>query len=165
MDKETKLNQELDIQDIKNKYLTFELAAPMDSSKVFAIHMSNVIEILNIQPISPIPYAPDAIKGITNLRGRIVPLLDLNTRFGFEEREYNERTCIIVANINDSHIGLIVNEVYEAIIIENISNLPSKRNVGHERFVTGIAKNKGENILIVNGEIIVNIEGLNPMAI
>lgn len=153
-------NEQADLDDIANKYLTFELSAGAESSKVYGIQMKNVIEIVNMQPISEVPYAPEYVKGIINLRGRIVPLIDINDRFGFPETPYNERTCIIVVNIEENYIGLIVNMVYEVVNIKQISKLPKEVDKISNKYVSGIAKNEenDQTVLIMDTALVIDYE-------
>lgn len=147
-----------EFDDISNKYLTFELSSPEDSSKVYGIEMKDVIEIVNIQPISEVPYAPAYVKGVINLRGRIVPLIDINDRFCFAQTDYNERTCIIVVNIGENYIGLIVNQVYEVVNVREISPLPKELDKISNKFVSGIARTGEGNILIMDTNLVTGME-------
>lgn len=96
----------------KDKFLTFELG-----SEVYGIEIKYVIEIIVIQAISEVPELPPYIKGIINLRGRIIPVMDVRMRFKKEEVPYNDRTCIIIVEIEDIFMGLIVDVVSEVLNI------------------------------------------------
>lgn len=97
---------------LKDKYLTFSIAR-----EVYGIELKYVIEIVGIQTITEIPELPDYIKGIVNLRGRIIPVVDARLRFKKEPKDYNDRTCIIVIDIKGVSLGLIVDTVLEVIAI------------------------------------------------
>ncbi|GAB6106545.1 chemotaxis protein CheW [Fusibacter bizertensis] len=98
----------------KGKYLTFILG-----SESYGIGIEYVTEIIGILPITEVPELPIFIRGIVNLRGRIVPVMDMRLRFKKKFNEYDERTCIIVVDINDNSVGLIVDSVSE---VTNISD-------------------------------------------
>jgi len=111
----------------KDRYLTFALC-----SESYGIKIQYVTEIVGIQPIIEVPDQPGYIKGIINLRGKIIPVMDVRLRFKKPFAEYNDRTCFIVINIRDISIGLIVDSVSEVITIPDfeieanpeISNCP-----------------------------------------
>ena len=92
----------------KDKYLTFHLG-----SEDYGIEIRHVTEIIGIQKITVIPEMPDYIKGVINLRGKIIPVMDVRIRFRLPERAYDERTCVVVVNIRDAAIGLVVDTVSE----------------------------------------------------
>ncbi|MCX7615117.1 MAG: chemotaxis protein CheW, partial [Clostridiales bacterium] len=98
--------QEEDTQ--KDKYLTF-----LVGTEYFGIEISQVEEIIGIQDITHIPELPGYIKGVINLRGKIVPVMDVRIRFKKEPLKYNDRTCIIIVDIRGIEIGLIVDSVSE----------------------------------------------------
>jgi purine-binding chemotaxis protein CheW len=83
----------------------------------YGVEIKYVTEIIRVQDITEIPEMPDYIKGIINLRGRIIPIMDVRLRFKKEPMEYNNRTCIIVVKIRNTTIGLIVDSVTEVITI------------------------------------------------
>lgn len=121
----------------QGRYLTFALGA-----EIFGIEIRFVTEIVGIQPVTPVPEAPDYMKGIINLRGKIIPVIDIRLKFKKEPREYNDRTCIIVTDIDDSAVGLIVDNVAEVLMIgeENISQPPDKKAGLQNRYLAGIGK-------------------------
>lgn len=96
----------------KDRYLTFNLG-----TECYGIEIKYVTEIIGIQAITPIPEMPDYVKGIINLRGKIIPVIDIRLRFRKEPKEYNDRTCVIVVDIRDLSIGLIVDSVAEVLTI------------------------------------------------
>jgi len=110
---------------VSGKYLTFRVA-----DGEYGIGIANVIDIIKLQEITPVPHMPDYIKGITNLRGTIAPIIDLRLRFGLCEGIYDERTCIIVLNLKDMNIGLIVDEVREVAEIGEDSIQPPPKSTG-----------------------------------
>lgn len=101
-----------DADNIDNMYLTFSLA-----DEEYGVGIGGVVEIVGMQRIMPIPDMPDYVKGVINLRGKVIPLMDVRLRFGMAERSYDERTVIIVMDVADAPIGLIVDGVREVLEI------------------------------------------------
>ena len=130
----------------KEKYLTFVL-----DNESYGIGINNVTEIIGIQPITLIPELPDYIKGIINLRGKIIPVMDVRLRFKKSFREYNDRTCIIVVDMNDLSIGLIVDSVSEVLIIldQDIVPPPNLNKISN-KYIRGIGKIDKEVKLILD---------------
>jgi purine-binding chemotaxis protein CheW len=129
----------------KDKYLTFHLG-----SEVYGIEIRHVTEIIGIQKITVIPEMPVYIKGVINLRGKIIPVMDVRMRFRLEARAYDERTCVVVVNINDNAVGLVVDTVSEVADIPESQIEPAaglNRNKGNA-FIQGIGK-VGEDIKII----------------
>ncbi len=94
---------------------------------------------------------PNFVKGVINLRGKVIPAVDLRLRFGMEEREYDDRTCIVIVSVNESTIGLIVDIVSEVHEIgkEDMGPPPSfKSSSGKEQYIAGLAK-RGEEVKII----------------
>jgi purine-binding chemotaxis protein CheW len=136
----------------KDKFLTFLLGR-----EFYGIAISYVTEIIGIQPITEIPELPEFIRGIINLRGKIIPVMDVRLRFKKLFREYNDRTCIVVIDIDDISVGLIVDSVSEVITIpdEDIVPPPNINNTGN-RFVRGIGKVSNEVKLLLDCEKLLN---------
>lgn len=124
-------------------YLTFHLGG---EDYGFAIH--HVIEIIGIQKITLVPDMPEFIKGVINLRGRVIPVMDVRLRFGMEEKEHDERTCVIVVKVGENITGLIVDRVNEVQEIpeEMIEPPPKAGNSGE--YIFGIGK-AGEEVKIL----------------
>lgn len=97
----------------KNRFLTF-----MIEEVGYGLEIQHISEIINVQNITRIPELPEYIKGIINLRGKIVPVMDMRLRFGKPHRKYDDRTCIIVIDMDDVTIGLIVDSVSEVMTIQ-----------------------------------------------
>lgn len=144
------LEKEEDTQ--KDRYLTFVL-----SNESYGIEIRYVTEIIGIQPITEVPELPEYIRGIINLRGKIIPVMDVRLRFKKPYREYNDRTCIIVIDINDISIGLIVDSVSEVISIPEAEIVaPPDMNKSGNRYISGIGKVGSEVKLILNSEKLLN---------
>ncbi|MGB3366951.1 MAG: chemotaxis protein CheW, partial [Acidaminobacteraceae bacterium] len=111
-----KRNEVIDITEDtqRGKYLTFSIG-----KENYGLEIKYVIDIIGIQSITEIPDQPYYIKGVINLRGKIIPTMDIRMRFNKDYREYDDRTCIIVVEISDLSVGIIVDRVLEVIEIEN----------------------------------------------
>ena len=121
----------------KGRFLTFALG-----KETYGIEIKYVTEIIGIQAITELPELSDYIKGIINLRGKIIPVMDVRLRFKKECKEYNDRTCIIVIDIDELSIGLIVDSVSEVLSIDEKDIVePPKINQGYNnRYIKSIGK-------------------------
>ncbi|MBJ6360303.1 chemotaxis protein CheW [Paenibacillus sp. GCM10012307] len=128
----------------KDKYLTFALG-----DEEYGIEIAHVTEIIGIQSITEVPQLPEFMMGIINLRGKIIPVMDVRLRFRKRFRDYNDRTCIIVINIKELSIGLIVDRVAEVISIprSDIVPPPDMKQEG-SRYIQGIGK-VGEQVKLL----------------
>lgn len=93
---------------IADMYLTFDLG-----TEEYGVNIAGVTEIVGMQRIMPIPDMPRYLRGVINLRGKVIPLMDVRLRFGMPERAYDERTVIIVMEVEDAPVGLVVDGVRE----------------------------------------------------
>jgi purine-binding chemotaxis protein CheW len=136
---------ELEEDTQKDKYLTFSLG-----KEEYGIDISYVTEIIGLQAITEVPELPDYVKGIINLRGKIIPVIDVRLRFGKEAKEYNDRTCTIVVEIKDILIGLIVDMVAEVLSIaeQDIVPPPQLGNSYHHKYIKGVGK-IGNNVKLL----------------
>ncbi|SHJ31414.1 chemotaxis protein CheW [Parasporobacterium paucivorans] len=130
----------------KNRFLTF-----LVGNEGYGIEIQYITEIINVLAITKIPELPEYVKGIINLRGKIVPVMDVRLRFGKTAREYDDRTCIIVMNMGDLIIGLIVDSVSEVLTIpeEDISDPPQVGARGSV-FIRKIGKSPGGMKLLLD---------------
>lgn len=152
----------VDNSEMEGKYLTF-----WTDGQLFGISIANVEQIIGMQEITGIPEFPYYAKGIINLRGNVIPVIDVRIRLNKAEAEYNERTCIIVTNIDDSFVGFIVDEVNEVVDInsEQISPPPKVTNDTVHSYLTGIAKLEDGVVLIVDSAKILSQSLLNDITI
>lgn len=144
----------------KDKYLTFAL-----SNESYAIEIKFVTEIIGIQKITEIPDMPDYVKGVINLRGKVIPVIDVRIRFKIPKKDYGDRTCIIVVDINDMAVGLIVDEVSEVLNIpeDSIDPPPSTKKGQASRYIQGMGK-VGDNVkIILNIEMMLNKEDIEAL--
>lgn len=121
----------------KDKFLTFNLG-----NEYYGIGIEYVTEIIGILPITEVPELPNFIRGIVNLRGRIIPVMDVRLKFKKEFVTYNERTCIIVVDIKENAVGLIVDGVAEVTNIpdENIVQQPILSSGTSNQYIKSIGK-------------------------
>ncbi|MGD0152350.1 MAG: chemotaxis protein CheW [Thermacetogeniaceae bacterium] len=129
----------------EDKYLTFVL-----NKEDFGIEIRYVTEIIGIQNVTEVPDMPLYVKGVINLRGKVIPVMDVRLRFGIEERPYDDRTCIIVINIDEQPVGLIVDRVLEVLDIQKseIEPPPKMRKGKNNKFIQGMGK-VGEQVKIL----------------
>ncbi|NCO61240.1 MAG: chemotaxis protein CheW [Deltaproteobacteria bacterium CG_4_8_14_3_um_filter_51_11] len=132
------------------KYLTFTLAA-----EEYGIGILKIKEIIGMMPITTVPRTPDFIKGVINLRGKVIPVMDLRLRFGMEKNDYNDRTCIIVVEIAGRSgtftMGIVVDSVSEVLSIkqDDIDKTPSFGTNVNTDYILGMAKvGRGVKILL-----------------
>lgn len=133
-------NPDLDRFDTqKGKYMTFK-----SGSEYFGLEIQYVQQIIQFQTITRIPETEDYIKGLINLRGKIIPVVDVRARFKQGACEYNDKTCILVINVKSTTVGLIVEQIAEVVQLseENILPPPSigRADKGHNKYVYGIGK-------------------------
>jgi len=142
----------IDIEDDdtqKDKYLTFHVG-----SEDYGIQIENVTEIIRMQKIADLPNVPDYVKGVINLRGKVIPVIDMRKRFEIEERDYDDRTCIIVVGINGMMVGLVVDSVNEVVDIPGEEIVPPPQTVGQdsEDFIKGFGKIGSEVKILLDVE-------------
>lgn len=141
--------EELSSDDLSGRYLTFCIG-----DKSYGVELMHVLDIISIQTVTRVPSTPHYVKGIINLRGKIVPVIDVRLKFSMEERAYDERTCIIVLNLNDMQVGLIVDQVSEVLNTDSaeISALPEFGSVNSSQFIQSIARSADKLVIILDCE-------------
>ncbi len=134
------------LKELAGKYLTFALA-----DEEYGIGILKVREIIGLMEITAVPQTPPYVKGVINLRGRVIPVLELRTKFGMASQEYNDRTCIIVVEVNAAggtiQVGMLVDSVSEVLNIaaEEIEPPPSFGTSQVDTgAILGMAKIKGD---------------------
>jgi len=140
---------EEDEDTLKDKYLTFKLGA-----EDYGIEIRYVTEIVGLQKVTEVPDMPAFVKGVMNLRGQVIPVMDVRLRFNMPPRDYDERTCIVVVNILDVQLGLVVDTVNEvrSITEENISPPPKVAAADSVRYIKGMGKVEDEVKILLDGE-------------
>jgi purine-binding chemotaxis protein CheW len=144
----------------KGKFLTFSVGR-----ESYGIEIKFVTEIIGIQDITEVPELPNYVKGIINLRGKIIPVIDVRLRFKKEPKDYNDRTCIVVIEIKETSVGLIVDNVAEVINIDedNIVLPPNSKTGFNNRYVRGIGKVGNEVKLLLDCDKLLNDEELDKI--
>lgn len=153
------LEMEEDTQ--RGKFLTFSLG-----KEDFGIEIKYVTEIIGIQSITAVPELPAYINGIINLRGKIIPVMDVRLRFGKPVREYDDRTCIIVIDISEISIGLIVDRVSEVLDIPESEIVPPPQfdKGTQHRFIKGIGKVGNDVKLLLDCEKLLNDNEIDELS-
>ena len=144
----------------KDKYLTFQLA-----DEVYGIEIYHVTEVVGLQKITNVPDMPDFVKGVINLRGQVIPVMDVRTRFKMPPRDYDDRTCVVVVNVKETAIGLVVDEVSEVLDIpeKQIEPPPKVSKSGTSRFVQGLGKVGDRVTIILNAQKLLYEKELKQM--
>lgn len=144
----------------KGKYMTFK-----SGNEYFGLKIQYVNEIIQFQAITAIPETEDYIKGLINLRGKVIPVIDVRLRFKQEPFEYDDRTCIIVINVKSTVVGLIVEKIAEVVEIkeENILPPPSIGRVdkAQQKYVYGIGKVGDSVKLLLDPDKLLNDDDLS----
>lgn len=145
----------------EEKYLMFML-----DEEFYGIPILKVNEIIGVMEITSIPRSPDFMKGIINLRGKIIPVIDLRLKFKMDERTYDEQTCIIIAEItlhgNKQFVGVVVDKVAEVVNVygKDIELPPQYGQESEEDFLIGVGKVKEKVLMLLDIEAIVNCQEL-----
>ena len=125
----------------EGKYLTFTLAG-----EEYGISILKIKEIIGMMPITPVPRTPEFVRGVINLRGKVIPVLDPRVKFGLEAKEFTDRTCIVVVEVESGSghllMGLVVDSVSEVLNVkgEEIEDSPSFGTKLDTEYILGMAK-------------------------
>lgn len=135
------------VQQKAGKYLTFELA-----SEEYGLEILTVREIIGLMEITSVPRTPESVKGVINLRGKVIPVIDLRLKFDMVEAAHTEHTCIIVANVCDIEMGLIVDKVCEVLDVagEDIEDAPAFGIGVNTDFILGMGKANGRVTILLD---------------
>lgn len=151
-------------EDMEGKYLTFMLV-----DEEYGIGILTVREIIGMMPITTVPQTPPFVKGVINLRGKVIPVVDLRLKFGIDAIDYTERTCIIVVEIPSDtgtfQIGIIVDAVSEVLNIkgEDIETTPSFGSSLNTNYILGMAKFEGGVKILLDIDQVLTGEELMSM--
>jgi purine-binding chemotaxis protein CheW len=149
------------MSDKEGKYLTFTLA-----NEDYGIGILKIKEIIGMMPITKVPRCPEFVTGVINLRGKVIPVLDLRMRFGVDAAEYTERTCIVVVEVDSGSgtlmVGLIVDSVSEVLNIkaEDIEKTPDFGAKVDTDYILGMAKMSGGVKILLNIDRSLNVEDI-----
>ena len=161
-----KLTETLDksvktIVDKEGKYLTFSLAG-----EEYGIEITKIREIIGMMPITTVPQTPDFVKGVINLRGKVIPVVDLRLRFGMDEVDYTEKTCILVAELagqaGNILMGVVVDTVSEVLSVkaEDIEDAPTFGTKLDTDYIRGMAKIEASVKILLDIDKVLNPEEL-----
>lgn len=146
------------------KYLTFQLA-----SEEFGIRVLKVREIMGLQEITAVPQTPAHVKGVINLRGKVVPVIDLRLKFGVATAEYTQRTCIIVTQVQGESgsvlMGIIVDGVSEVLNLTGaeIEDTPDFGEAVAGQYLLGMAKVKGKVKILLDIDRVLSTQDLHNL--
>jgi len=146
---------------MKDKYLTFHIAG-----EDYGIDIVYVTEIIGIQKITDVPDMPDYVKGVINLRGKVIPVMDVRLRFHLPERDYDERTCIVVVDIEGTAVGLVVDQVNEVADIpeKDVEPPPRSSKGATSRYLKGMGKVGNEVRILLSVDKLLQEEELSELA-
>jgi purine-binding chemotaxis protein CheW len=150
---------EIDEDTQKDKYLTFFI-----KGEIYGIDIRLVTEIIGIQPITEVPEVPVYVKGIINLRGRIIPVMDMRLRFKKDFLAYTDRTCVIVIEAHDMSLGLIVDGVAEVLTIPEPEIVPPPElKATQNKYIRGIGKTGTGVTLLLDCDKLLNEKDENVL--
>ena len=152
-------------QELAGKYLTFKLV-----NEEYGLEILKVREIIGMMSITKVPRTPEFVRGVINLRGKVIPVIDLRRKFGMENIADTEETCIIVVDVSRSEdtlqIGILVDSVSEVLDIrgKDIEDAPSFGTDLDTDFILGMAKAKGSVKILLNIEKVLNSTELENLS-
>lgn len=145
----------------EGKYLTFTLA-----DEAYGIGILKIKEIIGMMPVTPVPQTPEFVKGVINLRGKVIPVIDLRRRFGMETIDYSERACTIVVEIEKNadilEVGIVVDSVSEVLSIkgEDIEDTPEFGTNLKTDDILGMAKIQGGVKILLDIDTVFNDQAI-----
>lgn len=151
--------------DKEGKYLTFTLA-----EEEYGIGILKIKEIIGMLPITSVPQTPDFVKGVINLRGKVIPVMDLRLRFGMMSIDYTERTCIIVVEIFGQTgtilVGIVVDAVSEVLNIkgDDIEKTPTFGTKLNTDYILGMAKMEGGVKILLDIDQVLSSDELSMLS-
>lgn len=143
---------------LDGKFLTFIL-----NNEVYGIEILKAREIIGLMDITTVPQTPDYMKGVINLRGKVIPVIDLRLKFTMQEEQYTKETCVIIVAVNNTSIGIIVDSVSEVTNIngEEIEDAPSFGQGIDTNFIMGLGKVKDKIIILLDIDTVLSAEELD----
>ncbi len=142
-----------------SKYLTFTIG-----NVCYGLDIRTVATIVGLQAITPIPDVPNYVKGVINLRGKVIPVIDMRARFRLEHRAYHDRTCVIVIEVGCASAGLVVDAISEVLgIPDEDIELPPAMGLGPDnRFVSGLGKVGSDVKLLLDARVVMDLDRQLP---
>ena len=146
----------------QDKYLTFSIG-----HEIFGIEIRFITEIIVVQKITAVPDTAAHIRGVINLRGKVIPVMDIRERFGLDLKEYDERTCIIVVNHKEIAVGLIVDIVNEVVDIpsEDVDPPPRTHSGIKANYIAGMGKIGADVKILLDIQNVLDIQDLDPQTL
>jgi len=148
----------------EGKYLTFNM-----NDEEYGIGILKIKEIIGMMPITTVPQTPEFVKGVINLRGKVIPVIDLRLRFGVDAIDYTERTCIIVVEIEGTagtvQIGIVVDSVSEVLNIkgEDVEETPTFGTKLDTDYILGMAKMEGGVKILLDIDRVLSSDDLSSL--
>jgi len=132
---------------MENQIVVFEL-----SSEYFGVEIAKVESIIKMQPITQMPHVPAFVEGVTNLRGKVLPVIDLRKRFGLPSQEADKHSRIIVVSVEQTEVGMIVDGVSEVLAVPEgaVEATPAITSSMDSTFITGIAKLDNRLVILLD---------------
>jgi purine-binding chemotaxis protein CheW len=145
------------ISDVAGKYLAFRLAG-----EDYGIEILKVVEIIKMMEVTRVPQTPEHVRGVVNLRGKVIPVVDLRLKFGMEQAADTSDTCIIVVNVGQIQTGIVIDEVSEVldIVADDIEPAPQLGSDVDTRFIIGMAKAGDSVKILIDTDRVLNAEEL-----
>jgi len=159
------IEMQADLTDLAGKYLTFNLG-----EEGYGLEILKVQEIIGMQEITKIPRTPTYVRGVINLRGKVIPVIDLRLKFGMPEQELTRKTCIIMVQVHrnemDLIIGLVVDEVSEVLNIsgDQIEPAPSLGTQAETHFILGMAKTESAVKILLGIDKVLSAEEMDTLS-
>ncbi|MCF7946549.1 MAG: chemotaxis protein CheW [Spirochaetia bacterium] len=145
----------------ENKFLMCRIG-----NEIYGIDIQHVTDIIELQKITEVPDMPEYVKGVINLRGNVIPVIDMRLRFGMDSKEFDDRTVITVVNIKNYSIGFIVDTATEVVDIpeKNIDPPPSFKESGEKnKYIAGLGKIDDQVIILLDMEKLVGQEEIESI--
>ena len=146
---------------LHGRYLTFQVG-----NEMFGIQIRYVIEIVGLQPLTEMPEMREYIKGIINLRGKIIPVMDIRLRIGMPWRDYDDRTCIIVIDMNGISVGLVIDSVSDVLTIndDEVLKKPEMSTNDGCGYIDSLGRKNGQVILLVDCKKLLSTDEFKEVA-
>ncbi len=143
----------------RGRYLTFAL-----DNELYGVEIKYITEIIGLQPITVVPELPEYICGIINLRGKIIPVMDIRLRFHKKAREYGDRTCVIIIDLMNLAMGLIVDSVEEVLSIPDSEIVdPAQVSMVINKYIKGIGKVGNEVKLLLDCSKLLSVDDVERL--
>ncbi len=162
--KEERTEARADLAHLAGKYLTFKLA-----EEEYGLEIMKVQEIIGMMPVTKVPRVPDYMRGVINLRGRIIPTIDLRTKFGLEKVEDTDKTCIIVVEVEAAkgnvNVGILVDQVAEVLDVASneIDYAPEFGTALQTEFILGVGIVRGAVKILLDIDKVLTTEEVHAM--